>query len=198
MSEVGTDGMTMRDLAAASGVAPGTLYNRFGSKDQVVSMAVLDHFETVIRSRLTDYADAKTPLDKMMAILELIAGDCIRGPTFARALMSTYFKVGSEERILAPLYQALYDSWLPLIEQMHQANLLKPWALPRMLCVEMCDREFGVVMKWAQGDVPDGDFQERSSFAVLLVLQGASQGRQAKAIESRLESISDRVAKTYI
>ncbi len=197
MSQVGADRMTVRDLAIASAVAPGTIYNRFGSKDQVISLAVIDHFEKVIRSRLNNYAGAKSPLDKIVLGLDLIASDCLKGPAFASAMMSAYFKVGVQRRMLGSLYQALYDIWLPVLLEMQQGKLLRPWVLAAALCVEICDREFGVVVKWVQGDMPQADLRERSRFAVLSILLGASRGRQATQIEALLQDTLKRIARAY-
>jgi len=194
---VGADGITMRDLAAASGVAHGTLYNRFGGKDQLISQAVLDHYEKVIRSRLNNYAGARTPLDKVLVGIDLIASDCERGPAFGRALMSAYFKVKGEGRQLIALYQALYSMWLPVIVEMQQRGLLRPWIAAPALCTEMCEREFGTVMKWAQGDFAINHLRDRTTFSVLMSLLGASRGRQATQIETMLETSLSRIGRTF-
>ena len=44
----GLAGITMRDLALASGVATKTLYNLFGSKDALVAETVKDTYKTVM------------------------------------------------------------------------------------------------------------------------------------------------------
>lgn len=197
MGEIGADQMTVRDLAAASGVAPGTIFNRFGSKDQVISMAVLDHFETVIRVRINNYESVKTPLEKLMLGLNLIATAAMNTPAFTSAMMSAYFKVHTDQRKLQSLYQALYDTWFPIVLEMQEANLLRPWVLVTALCSDLCDREFGVVMKWVQGDISTSHFKDRTRYSVLCILLGASRGRQATAIEQLLEGIVKRIGKSY-
>ena len=179
LGEIGVERMTMRDLAVASGVSAATLYNRFGTKDGVVTSAVLDHYERAVRSVLDRAAGNETPVQQIAHGVSVIVKDCLRRPAFGRALMSAYFKIGNEREMPTGLYQALMQSWLPQLQQLADQGALHDWALVPVLAEELCDRMFGTVMKWAQGGIPNKSFVARAQVSVLLPLAGAAHGAHA-------------------
>ena len=190
LGEIGVERMTMRDLAEASGVSAATLYNRYGTKDGVVTAAVLDHYERAVRSVLDREAGNETPEQQIAHGISVIAKDCLRRPAFGRALMSAYFKIGNEREMPTGLYQALMQSWLPQLQQLADQKTLHDWVSVPLLAEELCDRMFGIVMKWAQGGIPNKTFVERAQISVLLPLAGAFRGARAAEVAALLASLS--------
>mgnify|MGYP000491695044 CR=1 FL=1 len=187
LGEVGADQMTMRDLAVASGVAPATLYNRFGSKDNIILLTVMDHYEQAIRSGMSLLKFGASPLQKLIFALSLFDADIHKNPGLARALMSAYFKLEGSREMPESLYRSLYSTFLPILQEMQHHRSLRPWVPLDLLCEELCDREFGVVMKWSQGAIAEGELMKRLKFSVLSTLLAASTGAQARTIEQELQ-----------
>ena len=195
LGEIGVERMTMRDLAVASGVSAATLYNRFGTKDGVVTSAVLDHYERAVRSVLDRAAGNETPAQQIAHGISVIVKDCLRRPAFGRALMSAYFKIGNEREMPTGLYQALMQSWLPQLQQLADQNALRDWVSVPMLAEELCDRMFGVVMKWAQGGISNRIFVARAQMSVLLPLAGAAHGAQATEVAQLVAAASASIKR---
>lgn len=189
LGEIGVERMTMRDLAAASGVSAATLYNRFGTKDGVVTSAVLDHFERAVRSVLDRVAANETPVQRIAHGVRVIVKDCQRRPAFGRALMSAYYKIGNEREMPAGLYQALVQAWLPQLQRLADDGALHEWMTAPRLAEELCDRMFGIVMKWAQGAVPNKAFAARAQMSVLLPLAAALREGHAREVRSMLAAL---------
>lgn len=187
LAEVGADQMTMRDLALASGVATATLYNRFGSKDNIIMLTVLDHYEQTIRAGMSQLKFGSTPLQKIVYGLGLFDMEIQKHPGLARALMSAYFKLEGSREMPEGLYRSLYQTWLPILKEMQHLRALRSWIPVDLLCEEICDREFGVVMKWSQGAIADKDVLKRLKFSVLSSLLAASTATQARLIEQELQ-----------
>jgi AcrR family transcriptional regulator len=185
--DVGADQMTMRDLAVASGVATATLYNRFDSKDNIILLTVLDHYEQTIRSGMSHIRFGSTPLQKIIFGLGLFDMEIRKHPGLARALMSAYFKLEGSREMPESLYRSLYETWLPILQEMQHLRALRSWIPLELLCEELCDREFSMVMKWSQGGIADKDVLKRLKFSVLSMLLAASTGTQARLIEQELK-----------
>ena len=189
--EVGVDKITMRQLAAESQVAAATLYNRFGSKDNIITLAVIDHFERSIQTIVSQVRDVGSPLDHAVYSLKVVHAEAMREPAFPRALMKTYFKLESDRSMPERLYQALYQTWLPIVTAMSDSKSLRPWFDVASLCTELCDCEMNVMGQWGLGIIPDDQLLDKLTFAVLAILLGASTGAQAEAVAKLMQ---DRLA----
>lgn len=94
----------MRELAERSGVALGTIYNRFGSKERVAIEAVID----VFRNQIVPWEET-TDADVIERLMEKIASaltEVRRHPAFARTMAACYFGASTDET--AGLAEALH------------------------------------------------------------------------------------------
>lgn len=195
LGEVGVERMTMRNLAAMSGVSAATLYNRFGTKDSLVTHAVLDHYEHAVLDEVARGGRAESPIEQIAETVSVIVKDCLRRRGFAAALMRAYFKIGNEREMPMRLYQALVQTWHPALLQMQEAGRLQEWASIPILTEELSDRMFGVVMKWSQGLIPTASFMDRALVTVLVPVAAASKGEQAVELSRLLAELSARLQK---
>jgi AcrR family transcriptional regulator len=187
IAEVGADRMTMRDIAAASHVSAATLYNRFETKDNVVSQAVLARFERVVRPVIA-HSRRRTPLQNIVDALDVLVDSALKTPKFAHALMGSYFKLDNDRQMAEQLHAAVRGTWQPFLEEMHGAGSLRQWVSLPLLIEEISDRIFAVVMRWSQGGFGDSEFYKRMRYSVVTVLLSASRGKQAEEAESLLIS----------
>lgn len=193
LGDVGVERMTMRDLAAASGVSAATLYNRFGTKDGVVTHAVLDHYEKAVLSEVARGGMTGTPVMQILGMAEVIVSDCRRRKAFAAALMGAYYKIGNAREMPTRLYQALLQTWLGPLQQMRDQGLLSDWISVAALAEDLSDRMFGIVMKWTQGLIPARDFGDHVRMTILLPLAAASRGSQSAELGALLTDVSARI-----
>lgn len=194
VAELGAEKMTMRHIAAASQVAAGTLYNRFGTKDHLVAVAIADYFERSIQAVMAAHSANKTPLQKLRHGLQVLAAEILGAQMFARALMSTCFKIDNDRQMPDRLLGLVRQTWRALVDEMVQQRALKPWVDVALVVEEISDRTFGVVMRWAQRGFSDAELEPRLVFAVLTVLAAVSRGAQAKLIEQELAGLGRPVA----
>lgn len=194
LGEIGMERMTMRDLAAVSGVSAATLYNRFGTKDSLVAHAVVDHYEQAIRKVVERGAKIDRPIDQIIYVIRVIIRDCLRRPGFANALMSAYFKIGNEQREMPDrLYAALMQSWLSPLQVLADDRALQEWISLQVLAEELSDRMFGIVMKWSQGMVSDAALTDRALVTILLPLVASAKGAAAKRLNAELVAAAERL-----
>lgn len=189
LRERGAEGMTMRDVAAASQVAEGTLYNRFGGKDGLITIAALDYFDRRVQSLLKRHP-TKSPVQKIEYTVKAGTNAILEAPPLARALMQAYYRVDDKPHIRGHLTQTVYNTVLPITQEMQTLRYLRSWAPASLLCSELCERIFGVTLRWAQGQVPDKSLHDHMVTSMLIVVAGASRRVQMKEVERIIERVS--------
>tara|TARA_A100001037_G_C15144187_1_gene635432 strand:- start:2583 stop:3206 length:624 start_codon:yes stop_codon:yes gene_type:complete len=84
ITELGYDGVTMRQLAKESGVAPKTLYHQFQNKEKLLRAAVEERYRYLYR--LIDEAEIERGIDRLYYILDAVSDTTEKNADYARAL----------------------------------------------------------------------------------------------------------------
>ena len=85
--EGGFDNVRQRDVAAQAGVALGTLYKRFRSKEDML-VAALDREAKVLERRMQlTPAKGDTPIERVSAFFNMATRGLCRKPKYARAVL---------------------------------------------------------------------------------------------------------------
>jgi len=84
IAERGYDGVNMRDLAKASGVAPKTLYHQFENKEKLLRAAVEERFRYLYQ--LIDDEEVERGIDRLYFILDSVAESTKQNLAYAQAL----------------------------------------------------------------------------------------------------------------
>ncbi len=84
ITERGYDGVTMRDLAEASGVAPKTLSHQFENKEKLLRAAVEDRFRSAYQQ--IDEADIARGIDRLFYIIDTVGTTTRDNMAYAKAL----------------------------------------------------------------------------------------------------------------
>ncbi len=94
----GYDGLTMRDLARASGVSDATLYNLFTTKDRLVMTAVADLLEGIAQS--VQKLDKVRGLAAIVRYSDAISEQIQQRPAYAQAMSRALFQSEPQSRIV--------------------------------------------------------------------------------------------------
>src|SRR5271170_1848558 len=85
--EGGFDNVRQRDVAANAGVALGTLYKDFRSKEDLLSAALEREAEHLERKMEDNPAKGDTPLTRVLYVFQLMTKALTKKPNYARAVM---------------------------------------------------------------------------------------------------------------
>jgi len=85
--EGGFDNVRQRDVAANAGVALGTLYKSFRSKEDLLSAALEREAEHLERKMEDNPAKGETPLDRVLSVFSLMTKALVKKPQYARAVL---------------------------------------------------------------------------------------------------------------
>ena len=95
-SENGYNGATMDDIAVKAGVAKGTLYYHFTSKEEIFKFTIEEGMNIIIDEIETAIALEQTPIDKLKALCKLELSLVYAKKDFFKVLMSQLW--GQEAR----------------------------------------------------------------------------------------------------
>lgn len=190
LGEVGDDAMTIRDLAAASGVAVATLYNRYGTKDALLARVVLDRYRTSIQDKIDPAETGDWPLDQICTYLRIMARETRRNRAFAKVLLGAYFRVGGRPEMSRQLHQAVLQTVSVPIRRMAKEGLLQAWVSTEQLAEEITNRFFAVSIGWAQARVPASRYEDRAVSSALMSLVSVSLPPQAAAASNILRELT--------
>lgn len=180
LSERGYDGVTMRDLAKSSGVALKTLYNVYGSKDDVLIASVRDRVTQVFeRSAVT--AGKKRSVSLLLHFVESGGAATIATPTLSKAIAP--FVAGPVDRFgFRPIYDRCHKRAL---DEMALDGDLHPWANSEGVLEAVFTALTGVLLVWAKDQIEMKDLNIYNRLAVCQVLSLMARGdahRQSMAI----------------
>ena len=85
--EGGFDNVRQRDVAAHAGVALGTLYKSFRSKEDLLSAALEREAEMLERRMENNPAKGDTALERVLAVFQIMTRALCRKPNYARAML---------------------------------------------------------------------------------------------------------------
>ena len=168
LAEVGYEKTTIRALAERAQVAPGTLYNLYNSKDELIVAAVR---EILMQVGEASEAVSEPGVDRILAIAEQIGVAIKDSPGYAEAITKAMLGPGEHERLNA----ALYLRFVPLIEREVQsavdAGQLETDAPVTVIAKHLQAQSWGIVVAWMMGMVSTENLVEESKRSQALTLR---------------------------
>lgn len=192
----GLENMTMRSLAAESRVSPTTLYNRFGTKDNIISLVVIDNYETFADSYHPASSKAAKPLDNLLALLKVKRNSLRSRRSLSKALVSMHFNQNNDRELPNHLLEMQSARFLSILKDMQEKKLIFAWVDTDILSKEISDHYLSVLMKWSQNEIAENELLDRICFSALLTLAGISTGTQLKQVLGLLRTITARISKS--
>lgn len=167
-AEGGYDAVQMRDVAARAGVALGTLYRHFASKDALLIAALADQ-AAVLRERLTQRPPrGSSPAERVSDVLRRASRALERQPTLTAAMVTA---MSSPEGESAPLKREVYETLTAIISgAIDVADGLDGVDLDEIVRV-LGHVWFSALVFWVGGMAPTGQMADDLTRAARLLLR---------------------------
>ena len=169
LDELGVEGFTIRELSRRANVAQRTLYNVFGSKEDIIASAIELHFHSLIGAAPAYVADGD--LDALVArakgIVDVITG--IR--RYAAAMMGVFFSPGADPKIhesLVRVWRAGAGAWLDPTGKHSFLVRMSPAQLEALAALLM-NTAYANIGDWVAGRISDAEFRRRATVNSLLI-----------------------------
>ena len=147
LAEDGYESTTIRSLAERAKVAPGTLYNLYRSKDELIHAAVADLLDE-IGERAARLAPSGLP--RMLYLASESRNTIVGNPAYALAMSKAVFKADEDDALNAKLYMRTYDYAGEQLMIAQQADMLIETDLEPYL-THLTTLPWGCLMAWAKG-----------------------------------------------
>jgi len=149
ISAVGYEALNIRDLAAASGVALKTLYNLYGSKDELLLAAVAELLSDV--QNLEPVAGAEPGIPRLLAHTQAIATQIVETPAYADTMARTLFQAGRDHHLI----DVMLGSSVRLVTEnlqyaVTQGELIENLDLEESAQV-LAGHQWSMVLLWSKG-----------------------------------------------
>lgn len=185
----GLEGLNIRDLCQRAEVAARTLYNAFGSKENVIALSIRDYFNS-FQNRLAYGSDWST----FEGGYEHLITTTLRNleiPNFLRTVAALYFSPTVHPNIRQVLVEIGGRSLLPWLQTMKLQRQIEKGVEVDRLIVDLSNAQYATVHEWGTGALSDDAFTRRALGHVLLLLAGSTRGAartQVKAAFADLQA----------
>lgn len=174
----GFEAVRLRDVAAHAGVAMGTLYRRFHSKEDLL-VAALEQETRAMADRVFDRPPkGETPSERVVGFFVMATRGNLRRPNLTRAMFRAS---AAGEPALAQKVGIFHDLMLRMV-----VGALRGVPIPASGTADMDERErllgevlnqiwFAVMINWSSGRETQASINERMRASVELILDGANR-----------------------
>jgi len=187
--EKGLDGFNIRELCRRADVAQRTVHNAFGSKENVLALAIREYFEEFFRNLSFD-----APAERFEGALERQTAVLMRNrdlPEYVRAVGGLYFSPTIPTDIRAVLLAIGKRSWAPWLASL-SSRQLEPGVNVTRLCTNLSHLQFAILIDWVAGSVPDDQVLPVTLTTVLDMLAGSLRGAALKQVRDMRADLIDR------
>ncbi len=147
LSNLGYDGINMRDLAAAAEVSPTTLYNLYENKDVLVLSALE---EQLTRMGKEAGVQPSAGLDYLLTISRAITRQIVETPRWADAIARLLFQAQPEDPITRTLLTDALKDRQAALTVMQQAGEIDADADPACISRSLMGAAWSTIMLWTK------------------------------------------------
>lgn len=183
IEEHGIENLSMRELCKRANVAQRTLYNAFGSKDQIVGLAIRDiYLEQFGRMRFESQPDT---IEGVIDRLTRICTHFGRQKNYIKAVLNIYFSPDPHKDVTDMMRELSNNNVMPWLLRLQQLGQTNPDLSPDEVANAMTDLIFAVMRQWTVGEIGVTRMTESAVRGLLMICIGGCTGA-AQAQVTRL------------
>ena len=183
LAEKGYDGVTMNELAEKAGVVKKTLYNLYGSKDDLLLAAISE----VIDGYRGEAVSAERGIPSIIASRAAGARQVVATPEYAEAMARALMQAEAGHALVEVLLSNSVADHIVDLEAAQTHGELEAFVDVPRLAEQIVGQSWGVLLLWVKGLVSLDEFESRSVGGLLLLLLAATRGARRRALSELLE-----------
>ncbi len=172
----GYEGLTMRDLAGASGVTVPTVYNLIGSKQEVLFAAVEEQTRHFV-------ADLERARGDLIGVVDAAVRQLLRRPRYYRALLLVLLGAAPADPARRHVGRALARQIQIALSELSDAGELAPWVDPVALGERLHAHLDMTSIEWARGGLSAASLRAAARFEAATTMLGVTSGGSRAAFE---------------
>jgi AcrR family transcriptional regulator len=190
ISELGYENFSIRELARRADVAQRTLYNAFGSRENIVTNAIFQYSK-----EFSDNVAYVHPPHTLRGRLERtikVHSRNLQIRPYTTAIMAVYNAHSSDPTIRQAIRKLSNDGLIPFAELMAAGKQLVEDVTPTSFAEHMTTVIYATLSSWCVGEIADGEMVERIVEMYLMVLLASTRGAMKKEAQSWLNELRAR------
>jgi len=186
LSEAGFAGFNIRTLCIRADIAEKTLYNAFGSKENVIAAAIREFLFQILDSMSYRFAH-----DTIDGYLERLLACHLRYMQFKAYTAATVvlYNAPSESPIRETIQALWNESLAPLVSALEGQKGFAIGVTSGAFVHTLSFTTFAVTSEWCLGAIADEDYIDRLSEVSLIVIAGCCRGAAAAQARRWLEDL---------
>jgi AcrR family transcriptional regulator len=194
IADRGYDAVTMRDLAEKSLVSVPTLYNLFGSKNELLFAAVEYYFADLVEN--AGVVEPEDGLAKIISLTRTLGRETPRHAAYVRSMMGFIGSASDTGGINDLVAGQLSNEMIGALEQMQSKRQLATWADPRPLAACLANQISITTFEWARQQLSDEALEGAMLYAAAVTLLGAARGKAAGELEDLVRRYQSAASET--
>lgn len=187
IAEVGPERVTVRELAAESGMSLPTLYTHFRSREELLVAAVGERLAMILEG--LQHPSGARGLDRLLSDSDGVAEEMLRLPDYARNLLEMFARTGRRDSTAMTVARQLQGATQLALEEIQSDGMLAGWVDIPLLAQSMQGSLNDVSFAWAAGRIPSDQLSTHFRFRVLLMLFGLCSGSLRERVEAELRQL---------
>jgi TetR/AcrR family fatty acid metabolism transcriptional regulator len=161
------------EVAKAAGVADGTIYLYFDSKDALLLSLFEDRVERLLRFLEAELPRAKTATDKLRRVIEIQLG-LLENERDLAEVLTVIFRQSTKlmKEQAAPKFNAYLDVIARVVAEGQASGELRDDVSPHLVARAIFGALDGIAMTWALGKADRGGLQRASGQLAQVMLRG--------------------------
>ena len=187
IAEHGFSGFNVRELCARAGIAQKTLYNAFGSKENVVAMAIRQ-YQADFNERVVYQHDPISVIGRLERTIKVHSRNVEIRP-YTTAIMAVYNSPTADRSIRTAIREVAYSAINPWATALRRGRQFAEGVTMEDYIQLSVTAQYAVLTDWCVGEIEDVDLVERMCSAYLITLSGTTRGQTLREARAWLHGV---------
>jgi len=187
ISELGYENFSIRELARRADVAQRTLYNAFGSRENIVINAIYQYssdFSEHVHFIYPEY----TLLGRLERVIKVHSRNLQIRP-YTTAIMAVYNSPASHFSIREAISKLSDEGARPYADHLCSRRQLAVEVTPQSYCATVTRFMYSTLSSWCVGEIPDDAMLESMAETYLIVNEASTRGAIKREAEAWLRHL---------
>jgi AcrR family transcriptional regulator len=190
IDRAGIDAWSMRKVARAAGVSVTTLYNLFGSKDEIRSALVGGFFDELDRD--VEQTPIERPLERARAVVTVGVDHVVAEAAMTRSSLLAAEQGPADEDPATPLAVSMQRVAL---QAAMDRGLLRDDMRADLLAAQVYAGFHRAALGWARGELDPAGFKNRALYALTVCLLAAATEKTRAELVRTLHTLERKLAR---
>jgi len=190
IAETGLSGFSVRELANRAGIAQKTLYNAFGSKENVIALAIRQYMDE-FNSRMTTRFERGTLEERLEKLIKVHSRNVQIRP-YTTAIMAVYNSFTADPAIRRVIRHVSEEGLRPFAEALLAKKEFAPGVTLDGFIQLQTTNIYATLTDWCVGEIPDEELVDRIAETYLCGVVSSTKGKIRGEAQRWLEDLREK------